>query len=365
MKQHFVFIITLCIIFLSLSKVGNTGDSELLRIKNNECYGYIDTTGKIVVEPSYNSAPGLFSEGLATVPNKEHTKIGYINTKGDITIPHQFVDAYKFSEGFAGVRIGNKYGFIDKTGKIVIQPEFVSVCNFSEGLACVRVCLSPEVGCPYGFINKKGEMVIKPFTFRHSYFFEGLACVLINEQFGYIDKTGKIVIEPQFDCSAANFSEGLARVKIDGKYGYVDKKGAIVIQPKYLEAGSFSECMAFVQIENGKYGFIDKQGKMVISPQYDIITAGTKFSDERACVGISVEDGELYGYIDKAGKIVIPPSFYWCWNFNNGIAKVDMMGEIGYIDTCGNYIWNPRYSSKGIFLKTILKFLDFIKIIDI
>ena len=80
-------------------------------------------------------------------------------------------------------------------------------------------------------------MVIKPFTFRHSYFFEGLACVLINEQFGYIDKTGKIVIEPQFDCSAANFSEGLARVKIDGKYGYVDKKGATPSGSNHIDLG--------------------------------------------------------------------------------------------------------------------------------
>ena len=152
MQQHFVFIITLCIAFLSLSKVGNTGDSELLRIKNNECYGYINTTEKIVVEPSYDSAPGLFSEGLATVSNKEHTKIGYINTKGDISIPYQFIEAYKFSEGFAGVRIGNKYGFIDKQGKMVISPQYDIITagtKFSDERACVGI--SVEDGELYGY----------------------------------------------------------------------------------------------------------------------------------------------------------------------------------------------------------------------
>ena len=44
----------------------------------------------------------------------------------------------------------------------------------------------------------------------------------------YIDKTGKYVINPQFD-SAGNFSEGLAPVRIGddktGKWGCIDKTG--------------------------------------------------------------------------------------------------------------------------------------------
>jgi len=50
------------------------------------------------------------------------------------------------------------------------------------------------------------------------------------KKYGYIDKTGKIVIEPKFD-NAWSFSEGLARVKIDDKDGYIDKTGKYVWEP--------------------------------------------------------------------------------------------------------------------------------------
>jgi len=46
----------------------------------------------------------------------------------------------------------------------------------------------------------------------------------MGEKWGYIDKTGKIVFEPQFD-NAGYFSEGLAGVRIGKKYGYIDKTG--------------------------------------------------------------------------------------------------------------------------------------------
>ena len=49
-------------------------------------------------------------------------------------------------------------------------------------------------------------------------------------KYGYIDKSGKVVIEPQFDY-VRDFSEGLAVVEKDGKWGVIDKNGKVVIEP--------------------------------------------------------------------------------------------------------------------------------------
>ena len=88
--------------------------------------------------------------------------------------------------------------------------------------------------------------------------------VKVNGQWGYIDKTGKIVINPQFD-SAWDFSEGLAWVKVGGKWGYIDKTGKIVINPQFDDAHDFHDGLALVVVE-GLYGYIDRTGHYVWRP---------------------------------------------------------------------------------------------------
>ena len=103
-----------------------------------------------------------------------------------------------------------------------------------------------------------------------------------NGKWGYIDRSGKIIIPPQFDY-AWFFSEGLAPVKIGRKWGYIDKSGKIVIEPRFDWAESFSEGLAGVCIGNclpaiergymkfrgvylGYWGYIDKSGKYIWEP---------------------------------------------------------------------------------------------------
>ena len=62
--------------------------------------------------------------------------------------------------------------------------------------------------------------------------------VIQNGKWGYIDRTGKIVIPPLFD-GTGGFSEGLANVKIGDKWGFIDKTGRYVIKPQFDGAGIF------------------------------------------------------------------------------------------------------------------------------
>ena len=61
-----------------------------------------------------------FHEGLARI--QVGTLFGFINTTGAIVIKPQFEGAYDFSEGKARVRKGDKWGFIDLKGMFVIKP---------------------------------------------------------------------------------------------------------------------------------------------------------------------------------------------------------------------------------------------------
>ncbi len=138
-------------------------------------------------------------------------------------------------------------------------------------------------------------------------FSEGLAAVEIDDKWGFIDRSGTIVVSPQYD-SAMDFSEGLAAVSVNDKWGFIDQSGTIVIPielpSQYIAKGvfpSFKE--GYVHIKVGdKWGFIDQSGNFIITPQFDYANG---FKEGLATVKIN----DKWGFIDRSGKIVIAPLF--------------------------------------------------------
>ena len=150
-------------------------------------------------------------------------------------------------------------------------------------------------GGRYGFVDKKGRFVVNPQFDGASRFSQGLAAVVSGRRVGYIDEEGKFVINPQFD-DGSPFEEGLAVVRSGSKWGYIDTKGKLVINPQFDQATGFSEGLACVQIGD-RTGFIDKTGKLVINPQFDNLS---NFSGGLAFVS----SNSRWMYIDKSGKPV-------------------------------------------------------------
>ena len=59
---------------------------------------------------------------------------------------------------------------------------------------------------------------------------QNLYPILKDGKWGYIDRAGKVVIQPRF-YEVQWFSGGLAQVQIDGKLGYIDRSGSYVWKP--------------------------------------------------------------------------------------------------------------------------------------
>jgi hypothetical protein len=91
---------------------------------------------------------------------------------------------------------------------------------------------------------------------------------------GFIDRTGKIQIEPQF-ADAEIFAEVLARVSVavdsesfSFREGFIDSTGGLIIPARFSEAYNFSENLALARGDNGLYSFINKRGLWAIRPQF-------------------------------------------------------------------------------------------------
>lgn len=328
-------------------------NTVLFPISKDNLMGYIDKTGRIIIKPQFGNI-GPFYDGMARIIIGG--KYGYIDKTGKIVIQPQFDSAWWFSEGLAVVgNMGKErmdYAYIiDKTGKVVIKADknmWFAPLGFHEGLATVY----DRDDDKQGYINKEGKIVINP-QFDGSFgFSEGLCAVNTGSknkgECGFIDKNGDFVIAQQFD-SARGFSEGLAAVQIDDKWGFIDKTGKIVIKPQFDDVNithGFSEGLAGVKIGD-KWGFIDKTGKIVIKPQFEEGMFHSAAFSEGLCV-VKIKD--QYGYIDKTGKIVIKPQFTMAGHFTEGIADVCLGSsnifdtdniKFGYIDKTGKYIWEP------------------------
>ena len=57
----------------------------------------------------------------------------------------------------------------------------------------------------------------------------------------------EIAFEQPFEV-ARPFSEGLAVIRTGGKYGYIDRTGQVVIEPQFDDAEDFSDGMACITI---------------------------------------------------------------------------------------------------------------------
>ncbi|MGB3007295.1 MAG: WG repeat-containing protein, partial [Chitinophagaceae bacterium] len=153
--------------------------------KDNK-WGFIDTTGKIVVPFIYEESKD-FRDGFAAV--KKDGKWGFINTLGDVVIPFYYGDARYFSEGYAAVASAREgeWGFIDITNTLKIDHRYEYAFDFSEGAAAV------EIKGQWGYINKEGNYLFTEKFEKAGFFKNGKAEVKKDGVEYVIDKTGKRV----------------------------------------------------------------------------------------------------------------------------------------------------------------------------
>jgi hypothetical protein len=319
-------------------------------------WGFIDETGKFVIQPQYDSVR-QFSNGLAVVFLKD--QVSYIDKSGKTIFqvpPEQGSIVSDFSEGLAPVKLGQRWGYIDQSGKYAINPQFeVNIIGvFSGGLAMMMI------GGKVGYIDRAGKMVIPPQYRETAQFSQGLAPVLKGDQWGFIDKSGKFIIQPQYDALLGSakargwvgsdfpegwvgFSEGLTPVKVGNVWGYIDQSGKLVINPQFEEAQSFSEGLAAIKLGD-RWGYIDKSGKIIINPQYG---EAEDFSN-----GLAFIPDQQGGYIDRTGRfvwIIKDPNYISPQNY---AAQEEAVMHTAFI----NRSQQAYYSQRGQFTSNLSNF---------
>ena len=255
-----------------------------------------------------------FHEGRAGV--ELNGQYGFIDTTGELVIPYEWKNVKFFHEGLAAVLKDGKWGFIDTDGNLVIPYQW-DYCSygFCEGVAVV----SNKGEGKYDVIDKEGNVSFSVVAdYAQSYFSEGLLGIQRDGKYGFVDSTGELVIPCTWD-NVNPFTAGVAKVKLGNSYFGINQKGETVISYKELmgcdNAWSFSDDLCRVQ-KDGLQGYIDRKGNLVIPCEW---MDATEFIDGIDCV----KKGALWGAIDQTGELVIPCKYRDVVRSEGYIAMID------------------------------------------
>ena len=222
--------------------------------KQNGKTGIIDEKGNWIVKPQYEKLR-LFNSGMAFA-TKGGVK-GYVNEAGEFKPgPASATAIYPFSDGYAMIKVADKIGYMNTKLEIVIEPKYTKALDWGGVFGRVMI------GENWALVNEAGEE-FEILNVQKFYKFHGdLMAFKSNNKYGYIDKTGEVIIKPIY-------------TSVEDEYLYnVTSKGGLGIFNKSLYQAPNRDVNGFIlSNRNGKYGAVDKTGKEVIPFQFDDIKA--------------------------------------------------------------------------------------------
>ena len=197
-------------------------------------------------------------------------KRGYYNMyTGEIAVPAQYRRAWVFSEGLAAVQRNGNIGFIDHQGKVVIDFNYPYHGNpltefvFDDGHCVVA---NAEGKC--GVIDKTGKWLIQP-EYDNVNAFREYAIVTksgVSMQMAYDGRVlNSFVLDSVYELT---YSEDERFENREGEVEYVDKT---------IHTGLYAYCVG------GRYGLMDSNCHRLTEPLYSSIRAVNR-NMFRACL---------------------------------------------------------------------------------
>ncbi len=331
-------------------------------VSNGGKWGLIDRKGSYVVNPQFDSI--LMLDGGDTLLVQVGGQWGTADRKGAYIINPQFDEMGPFDEkGRALVQSGDQYGFIDRKGAYIINPQFESVAmsgddDMTEIVYFTKGMAAASTDRKWGFIDESGKWVINPqYTAVGQFGENGLAPVLVTTVETTENTRAAEAWEQRQQSAeqrAAAWGYSYERPERPDfsqeiethRWGYINTSGEMVIQPQWEQAGGFGPGGLAPVLVGEDWGFIDSEGNLKINPQFDMVG---EFADGPGGVVATVavqgdRNSYRWGVIDASGTYKINPQFRAISNFDrNGRAVVSSGEKFGMIDASGTYVINPMY----------------------
>lgn len=170
-----------------------------------------------------------------------------------------------------------------------------------------------------------------------------------TEKFGLMNEEGKWIYPLQYDeifCKSDT-----CKLQEKTKYGYGNSKGKLIIPMNYDDLGFISE-NKIKALKNGKWGFINLKNEWIIEPKFNANEWIVYDFSEGLAKICFIEKENSCGYIDVKGEMIIPQIYdSYSGDFHDGLAKIQLINKIAYINTSGKIAFplDYNYSAEGDF----------------
>lgn len=337
----------------------------LFRIFENGLYGYIDSTGKVIISPKYKNA-GEFSEGLA--PVRENGYYGYIDETGRYVIPAVYDFAEPFYYGYAIVFNDSNASIIDKKGDLKTDcRNYKIITQTKNGLRKVITHSNKT-----GFLFLDGSVkidtafnIIKDFNSEVSVVMNITNDKKTQYQYGVIDNNGNIIIPFGKFSKIEDFNEGYAYSIIAYKTKTTKQIGAIIdtlgniiftreedfynkivgkVSNKLIKVNLYQTDKIEKNTYSSKYsyeGFLDLNGNYVINNSNYKYFKDFKYNRTFGRMNFD------YYLFDTQGKLVNNTIYDKVseQGFVNNKCLVKYDSKWGIIDTNGNFLFKPKFAT--------------------
>ena len=273
-------------------------------VKMGGAYGYIDENGTFLLAPLYTEASAMMDSYSAVndgeewhiinslgykvarttkpvdymgimvggkIPVAVGGKYGYVTTTLEIpeTLPYDYASNLK--NGVAAVKKGDKWALLHEekltvaqngdlwaltTDEQLLDYAFEDILLDAYDTCCNDGVIFAKTGGKYYMYNAQGEQISQQgFDDAKPFAGDGLAAICISGKWGFVDTTGAIFMEPQYE-DANSFSIGIAGVCVDGKWGYINTNGAFRIACQFEECQPFAANGIAAVKEDGMWSYV-------------------------------------------------------------------------------------------------------------
>lgn len=283
--------------YKNIKPLGKDSKSGFIVQGNNEKYGIVDFTNSEILESKYDEITNVYGNDLYVVKQngkqilvkkdgtevlsngfdeikeilktpdtgiiirkdlKQKEQYGVMNMAGELIIQTEYEDIKEAKANMFIAKKNDKYGIVDLQGNTKINFKYNSISynekadiyvaedeNFNNDIidntftikqSGILVNLDEEK--EYIEIRQNNENKYYNFKFeekKSSDIFASNTLFLSKKdgKYGFVDKTGKVVVDYIYDDAIEQNVYGYSAVKKDGKWGSVDNKGNVIQEPTY------------------------------------------------------------------------------------------------------------------------------------